>query len=191
MPGARQIVVQLLDARFVRHRRVWVGLVAGWLGRVAAALTVHVVQPLRFGVIGRQIPVRQGPGRRDAVGMPRFAKIPLTQPQQHRAVHLRVAADPVMDAGVERLAVLVVPGLSCLVSVLGKDCFGVPIFPFTRQVATAFQDQDALPRRGEAMRECAAAGAASDDDDVVMFSGHGAPPERDNEGNRNGRCSDG
>src|SRR6516225_8724474 len=53
--GTRQIVRQLLDARLMRYRRVGIGILARRLGRVAAALAVHVIEPLGRAVIGRQV----------------------------------------------------------------------------------------------------------------------------------------
>ena len=57
MSGAREIVGELLDARLVRHRRMRVGLVARRLGRIAAALAMHVIELLCFGVVGREVAV--------------------------------------------------------------------------------------------------------------------------------------
>src|SRR6516225_5447766 len=74
-----------------------------------------------------------------------------------------------MDAGLERLAVLVVPGLLCLIAVLGEHRIGAPVFPLARQVAAALDDQDALARRCQPVGERAAAG----DDDVVAIGAHG------------------
>src|SRR6516164_3073446 len=83
--------------------------------------------------------------------MRQFAKIAFAQAQQDGAIHLGVAADPVMDARLERLAVLVMPGLARLVAVLGEHGFRAPVFPLARQVIAAFEDQDALARPGQAI----------------------------------------
>ena len=144
MARTRQIIGQLPDARLVRHRGIRIGIAAGRLGRVAAALPVHMVESLGLRVVRREILIRTRPGRRHAVGMRQFAEISFPQAQQDGAVHLGVAADPVMDARVERLAVLVMPGLSRLVAVLGENRVGAPVFPHARQVIAAFEDQDAL-----------------------------------------------
>src|SRR6516162_10487859 len=101
--------------------------------------------------------------------MRQFAKIAFPQAQQHGAVHLGIAADPVMDARLERLAVLVMPSLARLVAVLGEHGLRAPVFPLARQVIAAFEDQDALARRGQAVSKRAAAGAAADDDHVVTL----------------------
>src|SRR6516225_8917492 len=105
--------------------------------------------------------------------MRQFAEIAFAPAQQDGAVHLGVAADPIVDAWLERLAVLVMPGLARLVAVLGEHGLRTPVFPLTRQVIAAFEDQDALARRGEAISKRAAAGAAADDDHIVRLNGHG------------------
>ena len=174
--GAFEIVRKLLDARLVRYRRVRVRVVAGRLGRVAAALTVDVIETLGLGVIRREIAVRQRPFRRHAVGMRDSAEIALAQSQQYRAVHLRIAADPIVNAGMERLAVAVVPGLRRLVPVRAEHRFAAPILRLARQEVAAFEDQDALAGRGQAIGERAAAGAAADDDDIVLVMRHGRSP---------------
>src|SRR6516164_898016 len=121
--------------------------------------------------------------------MRQFAEIAFAQAQQDGAVHLGVAADPVMDARVERLAVLVMPGLTRLVAVLGEHGVRTPVFSLARQVIAAFEDQDALARWGEPVGERAAAGAAADDDYVVTLSGHGRPPRVAQPRTRSGKCS--
>src|SRR5215831_5858574 len=120
--------------------------------------------------------------------MRQFAEIAFAQAQQDGAVHLGIAADPVMDARLERLAVLVMPGLARLVAVLGEHGLRTPVFPLARQVIAAFEDQDALARRGELMGE-RAAGAAADDDHVVTLNGHGRPPRVVQPRSRSGKCS--
>src|SRR6516165_783954 len=173
MSGALEIVRELLDARLVRDCRERVGLFAGRLGRVAPSLPVHMIKPLGFGVIGCEIYVRQRPGGRHSVSVPDHFKIPLAHTQQYSTVHLGVATDPVMNAGMERATVLVVPGLACLVALFAEDRFRIPILALARQVAAALDDHDALARGSQPVGERAAAGAAADDDDVVAIGAHG------------------
>src|SRR4051794_4420186 len=104
------------------------------------------------------------------------AEIALAQSQQHRAVHLRIAADPIVNAGMERRAVAIAPGLRRLVPVRPEHRVAAPVLLLARQEVTAFEDQDALARRGQAVGERAAAGAAADDDDVVLVMRHGRSP---------------
>src|SRR5262249_26202971 len=163
---------------FVRDRRKWVRLVARRLGRVAAAAPMHVVEPLRLGVVRRKIGVGKRPGRRHPVGMADRREILLAQPQQYRAVHLGVAAHPIMNAGMEGTAVLVVPGLLGLVALLAEYRFGIPVLPLARKIAAALEDQDALAGRGEAIGEGVAAGAAAEDDHVIAVVAHWEPPRR-------------
>src|SRR6266851_5935900 len=167
-----------------------VGIRGRRLGRVAAAFPVYMIKPLGLGVLGGEVLIGERPGRRHPVGMLHDYKIALAQPQQHRAVHLGVAPDPVMDPGMERFSLLVVPGLACLVALAGEDRFGAPVFRLPRQVVATLQDQNALPRWGEPVGEGAAAGAAADDDDVVTISAHDLPPWPASRRSRSGRCSD-
>ena len=108
--GALEIVEQLLDARLVRDRRVGIGTAGPRFGRILAALAVHVIQRLRLLIVGLERVVTDRPRRRDAVGMNDLAEVALAQPQQHGAVHLAVATDVVMQAGMEHATVGAVPG---------------------------------------------------------------------------------
>src|SRR6516164_5181409 len=123
--------------------------------------------------------------------MRQLAEIALAQAQQHGTVHLGVAADPVMDARLKRVAVLVVPSLASLVAVVSEHRLGAPVFPLARQIVAAFEDQDALARWSEPVSKRAAAGAAADDDHVITFSGHGKPPGTARRRNRNRKCNAG
>jgi hypothetical protein len=96
-----------------------------------------------------------------------LAEIPLAHAQQHGAIELRVAADEVVDAGVERAAILVVPGLRRLVAIGDEHRLAVPVLPLARQEIAALQQQDARAGRREGVRKRAAARAGSNDDDVV------------------------
>ena len=60
-PNAAEVVGELLDARLVAHRREGVRRARRWLGRIAAALTVDLVEPLRLGVVRLELVVRDRP----------------------------------------------------------------------------------------------------------------------------------
>src|SRR5258708_4098190 len=91
-----------------------------------------------------------------------------TQAEQRGAVELGVAPDVVVDLRRELFAVLVVPELGGPVLAFDEDGGGLPVVPFPRKVAAAFQDQDPLAGGSEPVGECAAAGSGADDDDVVV-----------------------
>ena len=99
---------------------------------------------------------------------PDLAEIPLAQPQEDGAVELRIAPDVVVDARMERLAVLVVPSLPGLVLVVDEHGLAVPVVLLARQVAAPFQQQDSLAGRGQLVSKRATASAGADDDDVVV-----------------------
>ena len=66
VPAVLQVVDELLDARLVRHGRPRVLLAPVPLGRVFAVIAVHLVEPLRLGVVGLEVVVRDRPRRRHA-----------------------------------------------------------------------------------------------------------------------------
>ena len=48
---AFEVVGELLHARLVAHRRMWVGRASSRFGRVFAGVAVNVIEPFRFGVV--------------------------------------------------------------------------------------------------------------------------------------------
>jgi hypothetical protein len=104
-------------------------------------------------------------------------EVALAKAEHRRAVELGLAADVVVDPGLEALAALVVPGLLGNVAVLDEDLVRVPVLDLAGQPAASLEDQDPLPRRRQVPGEGAAAGAAADDDDVeVQVRAHPPPP---------------
>ena len=143
------------------------------LGRVLAVVAVDLVEMLRPRVVGLHVVVRDGPGGRDAVVVPELPEVLRPQAVEGRPVHLGRPADRVVDARLERLVLLVVPGLLGHVAVVDEDLFRVPVLGLARQPVASFEDQDPLPGRGEVTRQRAASGSAADDDDVVpAVAGH-------------------
>src|SRR5437763_16021877 len=110
-----QVLVQLVDLRFVADRRVRIRRARPRLQRVLAALAMNVEQLFGLGVVGLEYFVAQGPGGRHAAGMLDLAEIALAQAQESAAVNLAVAADEVMQRGAEALALRVGPCLLRLV----------------------------------------------------------------------------
>src|SRR5262249_14531556 len=111
-------------------------------------------------------------------------EILLAQAKQCRAVHLGIATHPIVDPGMERTAILAVPGLFRLILCIDEDSGGIPIFSFPWQKVTTFQEQDLLTAGGAPVRGGASPRAGADDDDVVMLAGHGggAPYRRSSAG---------
>ena len=54
-PCAREVVAQLLDARLVADRRVRIRAARRRLGRILAALAVHLVEVLGLGVVRLEV----------------------------------------------------------------------------------------------------------------------------------------
>src|SRR5579862_3917768 len=95
------IVVKLLDAGLVGDRRIGVGFGFGRLGGIFSPLSVHVVHPLCFEVVGSHIGVSDRPGGGYAAAVPYLAEVALPHPQEGRAIELGIASDVVVDAGME------------------------------------------------------------------------------------------
>src|SRR5258708_23673001 len=100
-----------------------------------------------------------------------LAEILPAQAKQRRAVHLGIAAHPIVDPGMERAAILAVPGLFRLILCVEEDGGGIPIFSFTRQKGAAFQKQDPLAARREPMRERTSPRTRPDADNAVTLAG--------------------
>src|SRR4029079_11051995 len=61
------------------------------------------------------------------------------------------------------------------VALVDEHLLGVPVLGLAREVAAAFEQQDPLSRRREAVSQRAAAGARPDDDHVVVLA-HAVSP---------------
>ena len=170
-PTGHHVVEQPLDARLVRDRREGVRRRCRRLGGVLAASAVHLVQLFGLGVVRLQHVVVDRPRRRDPAVVLELAEVALSQPVQGSAVELGRSAHEVVDLGLERLAVLVVPRVRGDVPVVDEDRLGVPVLHLARQPVAALQDQDPLPGRCEPVCEGAAARSRTHDDDVVLV-GH-------------------
>src|SRR5439155_2124506 len=177
VPDARQVVDQLLDARLVAEGWMEVGRARGRLRRIATAEPVHLVEMLGLGVVRLQVVVRDRPGGRHAALVGDLAEVLLAEPDQRGAVELGVPADEVMRAGVELLAIAVVPVLLDVVAVLDLDGARVPVLLLARDVAAPLEEEDALARGREAIGERPAPRAGADDDHVVVIVRHGPLPQ--------------
>ena len=169
-------VAERLDTRLVAHRRMRVGGARPRFGRVDPALAVHVEELLGARVVGLEHVVGERPGGRDAVGVDDLAEVLGAQPEQRPAVDLAVAADEIVQPGVEGLAAGAVPGLLRLILAVDEHRRRVPVLAFALEVGAALEDQDALARGGELQRRGASARTRADDDDVVVFGGHRRAP---------------
>jgi hypothetical protein len=101
-----------------------------------------------------------------------FAEISGRQPEQRRAVHLRVAPHVVVQFWPEGPVVEVVEGLAGGVSRLAEHGAGVPVLPLSRKIVTAFEQQNPLAGFSHPGRGRRTPRAAADDEDVVMIAGH-------------------
>ena len=153
-----ETVEELLNARFVRQGRIRIPLARGRLGGILPAQSMHVIELLGGLIIRLKRVVLERPRRRDAVRMPDLIEVLLAQPQQHRPIHLAVAAHKIVQARMKRLAVRAVPGFHRLIAGIDENRFGVPVFALARQVVTALQQQYSLSGLCQAPRHRPAAG---------------------------------
>src|SRR5213083_2471820 len=99
--------------------------------------------------------------------MLKFAEVFLTQAVKGRAVELGRSADEVVHLRLERLPLLVIPGIGRHVPVVDEDVLGLPVRRLARGPVAPLEQQDSLSGRREMSRQRATARARSDDDDVV------------------------
>ena len=168
-PKLLQVIIQLLDAGLVRHRRVGVLLAGRALRRVLSVLTVHQVEVLRLGVVGLQVIVGDRPGRRDPAMVAELTKVLRTEPEQCRAVELGVPADVVVHFGLELVAVPVVPELLREVLPAYEHCVGLPVVALPWQERAPLQPEHLPAVRGEPAPERPAPGSRPDDDNVEVL----------------------
>ena len=169
--GLLEVVRDLLDAGLVADGRPRVLAAPGALGRVLAVVAVHLVEPLGLRVPRLEVLVGERPAGGDAVDVLELAEVTRPQAVERGAVELGGAADVVVDPGLERLAVLVVPRVGRDVAALDEDGLRLPVLLLAGQEAAPLEQQDPLARRGQGVGQRPPARTCSDDDDVVVL-GH-------------------
>ena len=137
-------------------------------GRIDTVLPVHVIQALGVVVVGLQRVVIDRPRGRDAVHVLDGLEVLASQPVEHAAPELRVAADAIMRVRLELPPAVVEPALRRAVAQLLPHCVGAPVFLFLRHEVAALDQEDPRAGPGKGVRHRAAAGAGADDDDVVV-----------------------
>src|SRR5581483_252421 len=165
----REVFGQVLYARLVTDGRMRIWPARRRLGRIFAALAVHMIQPLSRGVVRLQIVIRDRPSRRNSAVVLDLAEILLAQPKQRSAVEFRVAAYKIVRVWVQLAAVLVVPNFFRLVFAFEVYGARAPVVLLARDVIAAFEQQNFFPARRQLVRQRSAARAASDNDNVVVI----------------------
>ena len=165
-----QVVGELLDARLMRDRGVRVGRARRRLGRVLPPRPVHLIEVLGGRVVRLHVLIGDGPGGRQPVVVLQLAEVLLAHAVQRGAVQLGGAADEVVHLRLEeRLVLGAVPVVGRDVAAVHEHVQGGPVLRLAGQPVAAFEQQDALARRGEVAGERAAARPGPDDDDVITF----------------------
>src|SRR5437660_2588545 len=137
------------------------------IGRVDAALPVHLVEALGRRVVRLQVLVGDGPGRRDATPVLELAEVFPAQAEERGTVELGVAAHVVVRVRMELRAGGIAPDLLRVVLSLEVHRASAPVVLLARYVLPSLEDQDALAGGGERPGQRAAARAGADDRDVV------------------------
>ncbi len=169
-----EIIGKLLQPRLVADRRVRVAGARRRLGGVFAAVAVHMIEPLRLGVVGLHVVVVDRPGGRQTAMVLDLAKVFLPKTKQRGPEEFGIAADVVVGVRMELIAIFVVPFLRGLIFPFEIDCAWIPVVFFTRHIAAAFENQDLFSRRRKLVRKRAASGAAANDDNVIVICCHGS-----------------
>src|ERR1044072_7854758 len=112
-----------------------------------------MVELLRLGVVRLKLVIRDGPGRRDSAVMANLPEILLAKSKERRAIELRVAADIVICVRVKLMAAAVTPGLFRVVPGIYIHRAGIPVLLLALDVIAALQEQDALSRIRQSVRE--------------------------------------
>ena len=68
-----------------------------------------------------------------------LAEILFAQAEERCAVHFGGTTDKIVDTGLERLALLIIPGIFGSVAPLNKNLFCIPVFLFPGKKVAAFQ----------------------------------------------------
>src|SRR5215813_3377784 len=126
-----------------------------------------MIEALGSEVVGLQLVVGDGPGRRYAAPVLDLAEVLAAQAEERGAVELGVAADEVVRVRMERPALRVQPDFLRVVAGLEIDLPRVPVLPLARHEAAALEHENALACRRERVEQRAPAGPRPDDDHVV------------------------
>src|SRR5579871_5549015 len=164
-------IEQFLDSRLMSDGRTGIWLCRRRLGRVFPTQAVNAIEFFGSLVIRLERVVLQRPCGGNAVGMPDLIEVSLPEPQEDSAIDLAVAADKIMQPRMKGLAIRTVPSLLCLIARIYEYGLAVPILAFSRQIATALEEEDALPGLRQAPRHGAATRTGADNDHIVMFAG--------------------
>jgi len=161
-----QRLKNLRDARLVADGREWIIIRAPRLGRVFASLAVNLKKLLGLRVIIFPIVILDRPLGRNAVVMLELFKILFAQPEQRRAINLRVAADVITEA---RINLAAFPVEHLLGRIILERTFVAPVLLLAWQKRSTLQHKNVFAAGRKTIQERAAARARADDDDVKVF----------------------
>ena len=164
---------ETLDCRFMAERWIWV--VRGMWGSVGSSPTEPWTSKSCFGLAVERLEVviAERPGGGDAVMVLDLLEVTATESWQAGAVHLGVAADPVVDAWLERLPGLrVIPGPGSDVALLDEHMVGLAVLRLSGQELAALNDEHIQAGVLQRPSQRAAAHAGADDHHVGSQTCH-------------------
>ena len=133
---------------------------------------MHLKQRFGLRVIRFENVISKRPRGRQATSVYDLAEVTLTQSEQRRAVHLRVAANVVVQRRTEAVALGVGPGLVCLVDGVNEHRLCAPVQFAAWQIVAALDDQDTFSGGRDPLRQRSTAGPRADHDQVVVSVAH-------------------
>src|SRR5215471_3342494 len=99
--------------------------------------------------------------------MPDFPEIRFTQAKHRGAKHLGIAANPVVNHGMNWLTV-VVHRILRLIAFFLVNSMCLPVLALAREIVASFQKQNLLASGGKSICHCAATCSRTDDDDIIL-----------------------
>ena len=137
-------------------------------GGGGAKIAMNVKEFFGARVVGFQIGVGDGPGRRNAALMVDDAEVFGTHAKQGRAVHFCLSAYKIGLLRVQVFAVFILPGFFGVISIIEENSGGVPVELFLRHERAPLQDENVLAGLSQVESEGSTARAGSDNDCVVL-----------------------
>jgi hypothetical protein len=126
---------------------------------------VHLLGPL---VVGLKVAVTQRPSWGDAIEMDQLLKILLAKPEVGGAIHRGGPTHKVVTARLERLVVLIKPGVFGDITPLLEHFFRIPILGFLGQPVPPLQDQNLEAGGGQVTGQGASTGTTTHNHNVKM-----------------------
>jgi hypothetical protein len=125
-------------------------------------------------VIGLKIAITKRPSRRNTIMMLYLLKIPLSEAEVGRSIHLRSATHKVMATGLEGFTLAVEPGVLRNIATLLENLRGIPVFRLPWQPVAPLQDQHLETSSCQLAGQGTTTGTTADNQHIhVLVNGNG------------------